>query len=159
MPANVVKTPADEKKWERAKHEAQKGGYTGERKWKVTQSIFQNMKHPGKKQASAAEIDAFVKAAMDRYAKLGIPKEAAEAMFKAEVNKLAEQLGVIEPVVTPADQAVKIAEEALVQTGMTRPDAQKAIYNHLMDKIAADKKAQVKTALATLVKAAKDSKK
>lgn len=42
MPANVVKTPADEKKWERAK-EACKKQY-GKVKYPVVMTIFQNMK-------------------------------------------------------------------------------------------------------------------
>jgi hypothetical protein len=43
MPANVVKTPADESKWTRAKKVVGRK-YKGKSKWKVVMHVFQNMK-------------------------------------------------------------------------------------------------------------------
>ena len=43
MPKNVVKTPADERKWARAKRVAGTK-YHGKSKWKVVMSIFKKMK-------------------------------------------------------------------------------------------------------------------
>lgn len=109
MPVNVVKTKADEAKWDKAKRLAEKGKYKGKSKWKVTMSIFQNMKkHSGYRIASPEEVNFFVKAAMAQYKKLGIPFEQAEKLFAAKMAKLAVDLGLAKP----EDKAAKIASAA-----------------------------------------------
>lgn len=50
MPANVVKTPRDEKLWSKAKKLAQKKKLTGDRRWAYTMGIFNNMKGEGEKE-------------------------------------------------------------------------------------------------------------
>jgi uncharacterized protein YpmB len=51
MPVSVVKTPAEESKWEAAKKAAEKQGlkHTDPKFWKVVMTIYQNMKGKTKK--------------------------------------------------------------------------------------------------------------
>ena len=44
MPANVVKTPADERRWNECKHFYQKKGFTGTRLYKAAMACFQKRK-------------------------------------------------------------------------------------------------------------------
>jgi hypothetical protein len=59
MPTNLVKTPADEKKWKRAKGEArkQKGKLEGD-DWALVNHIYQNMKKHSYDQGVAAVLQA-----------------------------------------------------------------------------------------------------
>lgn len=44
MPTNLVKTKSDEKDWSRAKKSAVKQGLSGDRKWRLTNYIYQKIK-------------------------------------------------------------------------------------------------------------------
>jgi len=50
MPTNLVKTKSDEGRWSKAKKAANKQELKGDRKWRLTNYIFQKMK--GKKDGS-----------------------------------------------------------------------------------------------------------
>ena len=143
MPVNVVKSREDEKRWSRAKSEADKGGYKGKSKWKVTMSIFKNMKNA----ASKEEIDVFLKAAADRFSSLGVPPDIAEQLLGAKLGSAAEQLGLVPVLPDPDAEAVKFATLALVGQGMPEADARVAVASQLAREVNMEKIARVKTGI------------
>ena len=75
MPANVVKTQADERRWERAKRITKKeyGGIESKGKWPVVMKIFKNIKK-GEQEKKAEAI--FWAAFSDELEKCGMAQQA-----------------------------------------------------------------------------------
>lgn len=112
--------------------------------------------HAGSKKAqvaSPAEVDAFVKAAMQRYAELGVPRDIAEDLFARKMTKIAEQLGLAVPE-NPSVRIVKAAQATLVSKGIPIEQARVMLTHEFSKRAFIDKVARVKTALLTHIKAA-----
>ena len=106
-----------------------------------------------KKEASAAEISTFVKAAMARYAELGVPRDIAEELFARKMTKVAEQLGMALPE-DPNKRIVKLATAKLVKKGFPEEQARVMLTHEFSKQAFIDKVARVKQALMTQVKKA-----
>jgi len=102
--------------------------------------------------ASEAEIDIFVKAAMDRYAELGFPEPIAKELFKAQMTKIAGDLGFPLPGDTRETVIVKRAVATLVDKGMPRKQAEAVILNLNLQAAAIEKRARVKAKITNLIK-------
>jgi hypothetical protein len=103
--------------------------------------------------ATEAEVNEFVKAAMARYAELGVPKDVAAELFSRKMTKVAEQLGLAMRE-DPNTMIVKLATAQLVRQGI--PEAQaKVMVVHELSKLAyIEKIARVKKGLMDTIKQA-----
>ena len=57
MPANLVKTPEDERKWRKAKVIARAAGKTGKNKWRYVVGVFERMKGRGMRKKAMEAVD------------------------------------------------------------------------------------------------------
>lgn len=134
-----------------SKGELPKG--TAKRWAKHTPDMKKLPEHKTAAVSSPAEVDTFVKAAMSRYAELGVPRDIAEDLFARKMTKIAEQLG-LAAAENPSVRIVKAAQARLVSRGIPMEQARVMLSHEFSKRAFIDKVARVKTALLTHIKAA-----
>lgn len=103
--------------------------------------------------ASPSEVGIFVKAAMARYAELGVPKDIAEELFARKMTKIAEQLGMALPV-DPSQRIVKLATAKLTAKGIPEEQARVMLTHEFSKQAFIEKVARVKRSVLSHIKKA-----